>query len=82
MAEAGRAVVGHVAFSAVSVAGAAGGLGLAPLAVRSEVRRRGGGAARVRAGLETCRRAGAEFVVVLGEPDYYGRFGFTAAAVV
>jgi len=80
VAEAGRAIVGHVAFSAVSVAGAAGGMGLAPLAVVSEFRGRGVGAALVRAGLETCRRAGVGFVVVLGEPGYYGRFGFTAAS--
>jgi putative acetyltransferase len=80
VAEAGRAIVGHVAFTAVSVAGAADGMGLAPLAVRPDFQRRGVGASLVRAGLETCRRAGAGFVVVVGEPAYYGRFGFTAAA--
>jgi putative acetyltransferase len=80
VAESGRAIVGHVALSAVSVAGAVDGMGLAPLGVRPDFQRRGVGAALVRAGLETCRRAGIGFVVVLGEPAYYGRFGFAAAA--
>ena len=80
VAESGRAIVGHVAFSALSVADAADGMGLAPLSVRPDFRRRGVGAALVRAGLETCRLAGVGFVVVLGEPAYYGRFGFAAAA--
>src|SRR5690606_41926034 len=33
-----------------------------------------------RAGLDACRQAGVEAVVVLGHPAYYPRFGFSAAA--
>lgn len=34
----------------------------------------------VRGGLDASRRAGFGFVVVLGEPAYYARFGFAAAS--
>mgnify|MGYP002624295400 CR=1 FL=1 len=76
-------VVGHVAFSPVTMERAAAdvaGLGLAPLAVLSTFRRRGVGAALVCRGLDACRRAGVAYVVVLGEPAYYQRFGFQPAA--
>jgi putative acetyltransferase len=42
--------------------------------------RRGVGSALVRAGLDACRRASQRVVVVLGDPRYYGRFGFEPAA--
>ena len=70
-------VVGHVAFSPLS---APGGLGLAPLAVLPARQRHGIGERLVRAGLEACCAAGAGFVVVLGAPAYYGRFGFAPAS--
>jgi putative acetyltransferase len=73
-------VVGHVAFSPVSVGGAVDGLGLAPLAVAPDSQRRGIGGALVRAGLAAASRTGAGFVVVLGHPGYYPRFGFRRAA--
>jgi len=73
------AVVGHVAFSPVTVDGRTLGLGLAPLAVHAERRRRGVGARLVRDGLSLCRNAEVGLVVVLGDPRYYTRFGFEAA---
>lgn len=75
-------IVGHIAFSPVTTAigGATTGLGLAPLAVAESERQRGIGEALVRAGLQRCREAAVPYVVVLGAPDYYGRFGFSAAA--
>ncbi len=73
-------VAGHIAFSPVSAPGAHGGVGLAPLAVVPEARRHGVGAALVRAGLQACRQAGHRFVVVLGDPAYYSRFGFEPAS--
>ena len=73
-------IVGHLALSPVSAGDTPGGLGLAPLAVASGWRRRGVGGALVRAGLDASRHAGSAFVVVLGEPAYYGRFGFTVAS--
>jgi putative acetyltransferase len=84
VAEVDAAVAGHVLFSPVLVAvefstAPTLGVGLAPLAVRPEFQRRGIGARLVDAGLDACRRAGFAFVVVLGEPRYYRRFGFQRA---
>lgn len=73
------AVVGWIAFSPVTAAGATGGLGLAPLAVQRTHQKRGIGAALVRSGLASCRLIGARYVVVLGDPAYYERFGFGPA---
>jgi len=76
-------VVGHVLFSPVTLAEAPHApfaSGLAPLAVLPEMQRHGIGAALVRAGLARCRAAGHSFVVVLGSPAYYGRFGFVDGA--
>lgn len=82
VAEEDGGIVGHIAFSPVRIdlnAGDSHWWGLAPLAVAPAWQRRGVGAALVRAGLDTASRADATLVVVLGEPAYYGRFGFTPA---
>lgn len=76
VAEVEGRVVGHVAFSPVTIDGVGGGLGLAPLAVVPERQREGIGGALIRAGLEAATAAEAAFVVVLGHPPYYPRFGF------
>jgi putative acetyltransferase len=84
VAEEGGWIVGYVAFSPVSVAGhippALSGEGLAPLAVLPAYQRRGIGASLVREGCDELRRCALGFVVVLGDPAYYGRFGFVPAA--
>lgn len=76
--ERGGMIVGHIAFSTVTAA-TSSGLGLAPLAVAPSVQRQGIGATLVRASLERCRELGCGFVVVLGHPEYYTRFGFVRA---
>jgi len=73
-----QGVVGHIAFSPVT-AGGMQGLGLAPLAVREMHRRRGVAAMLVREGLAACGSLGSGFVIVLGDPAYYARFGFAPA---
>ncbi|HUF48747.1 MAG TPA: N-acetyltransferase [Vicinamibacterales bacterium] len=73
-------IIGHVAFSPLRVDAASGGVGLAPVAVLPEFRRRGIAAHLMREGLAASARAGAGFVVVLGDPSYYSRFGFEPAA--
>lgn len=73
-------VAGHVALSPVRVTGAADGIGLAPVAVLPAFRRRGIADRLIRMGLERCGEQGFGFVVVLGEPEYYGRFGFRPAS--
>ena len=71
-------IVGHIAFSPVRIGGRrCGWFGLGPVAVRPDWQRKGIGSALVRAGLDMLRAKGASGCVVLGEPGYYGRFGFT-----
>lgn len=83
VAEEASAVVGHIALSPVevqSVGGSFAGLGLAPVAVLPGAQRRGIGSRLVRLGLANARALGTGFAVVLGEPAYYGRFGFEPAS--
>ena len=76
------APVGHVMFTPVSIGDSTAALrfGLAPVGVLPEHHGRGIGGALIRAGLERCRELGAVGVVLLGDPDYYSRFGFVAAS--
>lgn len=70
-------VVGHVAFSQVSIEGVGAGFyGLGPLAVHPSYQRGGIGTKLVRAGLLRLQSLSAAGCVVLGDPDYYSRFGF------
>jgi putative acetyltransferase len=55
------------------------GVGLGPVAVLPAAQRRGLGAQLIRTGLERCRMLGYAYVVVLGHPEYYPRFGFEPA---
>lgn len=76
-------VVGHVLFTPVTIDGTEPpvlGMGLAPLAVRPDRQRQSIGSQLVRRGLEVLRDRGCPFVVVLGHPEYYPRFGFERAA--
>jgi putative acetyltransferase len=79
----GNEVVGHIAFSRVTLdppRPELSLLGLAPMAVLPDRQGEGVGSALVREGLAACREAGADAVFVLGHPGYYPRFGFTPAA--
>lgn len=51
---------------------------LAPIAVAASHRRQGVAEALVQAGLDHLGAAGAAVCFVLGDPAYYGRFGFSA----
>ena len=75
----GDRIVGHVAFSPVTIDGRSDGwFGLGPVAVVSDRQRDGIGSALIEAGLAQLRLQGSRGCVVLGEPGYYGRFGFVA----
>ena len=80
VAECDGYVIGHIAFSPVSVLGSTCGVGLAPVAVQQDWQRQKVGSALIEAGLEKLRAVGVPAVFVLGEPDYYGRFGFVPAS--
>jgi putative acetyltransferase len=74
-------VMGHIVFSRLRIESATAsvdGLAMAPLAVDPAFQRRGIGSAMVRAGLERAKSLGERIVFVLGDPAYYGRFGFSA----
>ena len=79
IAEESGMVVGHVAWSPVTLAGAADGVGLGPVAVLPDFRRRGIADGLIRIGLARCGQMGFGFAVVLGDPDYYRRFDFRPA---
>jgi putative acetyltransferase len=72
--------VGHVAFCRLSCEPPLRATGLAPLTVRPDRHRRGIGAALVRDGIRRLGDANEDLVVVLGEPAYYGRLGFSRPA--
>ena len=75
-------IVGHIAFSPVSIESGDGSftaLGLGPMAVLPEHQNEGVGSQLVEAGLKECLRLGHEIVIVVGHPEYYPRFGFVPA---
>ncbi|WP_228766491.1 GNAT family N-acetyltransferase [Pelagerythrobacter aerophilus] len=77
VAENGGEIVGHVAFSPVTISdGSEDWFGLGPVAVMPERQREGIGAALIERGLTLLRERDAAGCVVLGDPAYYGRFGF------
>ena len=78
---AGR-VTGHILFTPVTLEprdDTLRGLGLGPVAVLPEWQRTGIGSRLMCAGLEICQAQGYDFIVLLGDPHYYSRFGFTPA---
>ena len=72
-------IVGHVAFSPVAVSdGSVDWYGLGPISVDPERQRSGIGSRLVVDGLDRLRAIGAAGCVLLGDPGFYGRFGFSA----
>jgi putative acetyltransferase len=67
-------VVGHILFSKLTAPFRA--LALAPISITHERQNSGIGSRLIRMGLERAAVDGWEGVFVLGEPEYYGRFGF------
>jgi putative acetyltransferase len=73
-------VAGHILYSPVTI-GQVTGAGLGPMAVLPENQRQGIGSRLVEAGNGRLRAAGCPFVIVLGHPEYYPRFGFQPAGI-
>ena len=73
--EAEGTIDGYVAASAMQTP--AGTAGLGPVAVSSAAQGLGNGSALIRATLSRLREDRSRAVFVLGEPGFYGRFGFS-----
>lgn len=79
VAEQGGAIIGHVAISPVRLSGGeAGWYGLGPIAVAPAWQRQGVGARLMSQALADLRARRAAGCVVLGDPAFYARFGFSA----
>ena len=78
----GEEILGHILFSPVSTDPPTSekGLGLAPVAVKPNVQAKGIGTQLILEGLRLCRELNYDYVVVLGDPGYYSRFGFEQAS--
>ncbi len=77
VAERDGRVVGHIAFSPVTISdGTRGWYGLGPVSVLPGHQRQGIGARLIREGLAQLQRLGAAGCCLVGHPDYYPRFGF------
>jgi putative acetyltransferase len=73
-------VVGHILFSRLYVQKGAkkfAAVALAPLAVEPSFHGTGIGGALVREAHLRLKQAGEKFSIVLGDPAYYGRFGYS-----
>lgn len=80
VAELDGEVVGHIAFSKVMINGKKSSwFGLAPVSVLPEYQNKGIGSKLISEGLKQIKKLGAEGCVLLGEPEFYNRFGFMQA---
>lgn len=77
VAMAGEFVAGHVACTRCALENAPSAVSLlGPLAVDARFRKAGAGSALVRGALQAAAAQGAAALLVLGDPRFYGRFGF------
>lgn len=76
-------VVGHIAFSPVTISdGSTGWYGLGPISVEPEWQGRGIGRALMEKGIAELHTIGARGCVLVGDPAFYARFGFANTAVL
>jgi len=81
VAETQGKIVGHIAFSPVSISdGTTDWYGLGPISVIPEYQRKGIGSELMKEGLNRIKALNAKGCVLLGDPNYYGKFGFKADA--
>ncbi len=70
-------VIGHIAFSPVTISdGATGWYGLGPVSVLPEYQKQGIGKSLVNEGLSQLKKLGAQGCALVGDPNYYKQFGF------
>jgi putative acetyltransferase len=77
VAEIDGRVVGHIAFSPVTISdGSIGWYGLGPVSVLPEYQKQGIGKSLVNKGLSMLKELDGRGCAVVGDPNYYERFGF------
>ena len=79
VAEVDGKLVGHIAFSPVTFSdGSENWYGLGPVSVLPDYQKQGIGTKLVNEGLSLLKDLGAEGCVLVGDPNYYKRFGFSS----
>ena len=77
VAMSGDELVGHVAFSPVTINGVHDQwFGLGPISVHPDVQKQGIGSQLIKEGFVRLKQMGAKDCVLIGDPKYYKRFGF------
>lgn len=77
VAEIGGQVVGHIAFSPVTISdGSTNWYGLGPISVMPRYQKQGIGTSLVNQGVSLLKEMGGQGCVLVGYPNYYNRFGF------
>ena len=70
-------IIGHIAFSPIEISdGSKDWYGLGPISVLPEYQKTGIGSKLVQEGLERLEKMGGKGCVLVGDPNYYQRFGF------
>jgi predicted N-acetyltransferase YhbS len=77
VASEGRRVIGTARLWDVAVGNGQQALLLGPVAVAEDCRSRGLGGAMVRRAIQAARKLGYGAIVLVGDPEYYNRFGFS-----
>lgn len=78
VAEKDRRVIGHIAFSPVTISdGTRNWYGPGPVSVLPEYQRQGIGKALIEEGLARLQAMNAQGCCLVGHPEYYGKFGFS-----
>ncbi|SKC42733.1 GNAT family N-acetyltransferase [Maledivibacter halophilus] len=83
VAEAEGEILGHIMFTPMKIEGDSipfDSLALAPVAVHKDFQKRGIGKHLVRAGIENAKNLGFKSIIVMGDPEYYTKFGFEKAS--
>lgn len=77
VAEIDGRVVGHIAFSPVTISdGTTDWYGLGPVSVLPELQKQGIGSKLITTGLSMLKELGGKGCALVGDPNYYKRFGF------
>jgi putative acetyltransferase len=77
VAEINGRIVGHIAFSPITISdGSIGWYGLGPVSILPEYQKQGIGKSLINEGLSLLKELGGQGCALVGDPNYYRRFGF------